>query len=155
MPHKMAGIFFLALEKVRGRNHGTLTFGRHAAICTGTAGHIADLCRNTEMLCRKNQLFMCPSEIPLLRQILKVYCVIWVEWESLLFIKKTGDTSRVRNCKSAVCVVCIGNGVPGSPSLVLPGTCHCGRELMEKQSSKRHWFMETICGTNRPNLFSP
>lgn len=68
MPHKMAGFFFFALEKVRCRNHGALTFGRHTAICTGKAGHIADLCRNTVMLYRKKTLIMCPSEIPLLRQ---------------------------------------------------------------------------------------
>lgn len=66
-PKKMTG-FFLALEKVRGRNHSALTFGRHAAICTRTVGHIADLCRNTVMLYRKKTLIMCLSEISLLRQ---------------------------------------------------------------------------------------
>lgn len=62
---------FLALEKVRGRNQAALTLGRHAAICTGTAGHIANLCRNTVILCRKNPLIMYLSEIPLLSQKIK------------------------------------------------------------------------------------
>lgn len=76
---KWLAFFFLALEKVRGRNHGALTFGRHAAICTGTAGHIANLHRNTAMLYRKKCLLCVFQKYLYSGKRLNVYCVIWVE----------------------------------------------------------------------------
>lgn len=151
-PKKWLG-FFLALEKVRGRNHPALTFGRHAAICTGTVRHIADLCRNTVMLYRKNPLLCVFQKYRYSDKSLKVYCVIWVEWESLLFIY----TCRVRNDANLQYVWCVLAVV----CLCHPASCCLGAATLEKnwwkkkESSNRHWLMETICGTNRLDLFSP